>query len=305
MLELSHTGGDLLRVGFGGDTFNTAVYLARATAGTEVEVSYATRIGDDVTSAELIRVAEAEGLNTGAMVQRPGTLGAYMVRTDAGGERSFTYYRSAAPVRRMLRGRSDPELRQVLSGAPLVHLTGITLSVLTPPARARLLGLLAGVRRRGGLVAFDTNYRPRGWRSPAVARRWVSLALRLTDVSLPTFDDEHLLFGDASLMATLTRHRTFGVRETVVKTGADGCLVGAGGERVPAAVVDRVVDTTAAGDAFNAGYLAGRLARHSPVEAAHLGHRLAGRVVQHPGALVPAVTCPGDNRDAPDVSTFE
>lgn len=289
MLELSHIEAGLLQRGFGGDTFNTAVYLARATAGTGIDVCYATRIGDDVFSAELLRVAEAEALSTTAMVQHPGTLGAYIVRTDADGERSFTYYRGESPVRRMLRGRSEQELKQVLAGDPVVHLSGITLSVLAVPARARLLGLLAGVRRRGGLVSFDTNYRPRGWSSSAVARRWVSRALRLADVSLPTFDDEQLLFGDASPEATLTRHRAAGVRETVVKLGADGCIVGAGLERVPARVVDPVVDTTAAGDAFDAGYLAGRLAGRCPVDAARSGHRLAGHVVQHRGALVPAV----------------
>ena len=50
-----------------------------------------------------------------------------------------------------------------------------------------------------------------------------------------------------------------------------------------------VVDTTAAGDSFAAAYIAARLAGADPVEAARAGHRLAGVVVCHPGAIIPRV----------------
>lgn len=57
--------------------------------------------------------------------------------------------------------------------------------------------------------------------------------------------------------------------------------------QVATEAVPRVVDTTAAGDSFAAGYLGRRLLGATPVEAAAFGNRLAGRVIQYPGALIP------------------
>ena len=77
--------------------------------------------------------------------------------------------------------------------------------------------------------------------------------------------------------------------QTVLKRGADECLIRCVGERfaVPALKVEKVVDTTAAGDSFSAAYLASRLKGEPPQEAALAGHRLASRVIQVPGALIP------------------
>jgi 2-dehydro-3-deoxygluconokinase len=57
-------------------------------------------------------------------------------------------------------------------------------------------------------------------------------------------------------------------------------------------IVGDVVDTTAAGDSFAAAYIAARLAGSDPIEASRAGHRLAGVVVGHPGAIIPRSAMP-------------
>jgi 2-dehydro-3-deoxygluconokinase len=168
--------------------------------------------------------------------------------------------------------------------------SGITLSLYSNTGLGRLLATLEALRARGGKVVFDGNFRPRGWKDDMARARMVyAEALKRTDIALPTFEDEVALWGDASPAATIARLQAFGIGEVAVKRGAEPCLIAAGGavEEVPIAAVVKPVDTTAAGDSFDAAYLAARLSGAAPAAAAAAGHRLAGHVVQHRGAIVP------------------
>ena len=116
----------------------------------------------------------------------------------------------------------------------------------------------------------------------------VTEAARIADIALPSFEDDAGAFGDADPEACARRYAALGASEVVVKNGAARMVALKGGawhayDPVPA---PRVVDTTAAGDSFNAGYLAARLTG-TPVEAAlAAGSSLAARVVGGRGALV-------------------
>jgi 2-dehydro-3-deoxygluconokinase len=291
MIELRHRSSSDLNLAYGGDTLNTAVYLARLTRGRDVQVDYVTSLGDDAYSAAMLAMWEAEGIGTGLVARLPGRLpGLYTIRTDARGERSFTYWRSAAAAREMLRGERAEEVAAALAGHDLVYLSGITLSILDEPQRAALMGLADCVRAGGGRVAFDSNYRPVGWPSPEAARATFGGMLQRVDLALPTLDDERALYGDRDSLACVDRLHGQGVAEVAIKLGSGGCFLSSAqftGE-IPAGRVEAVVDSTAAGDSFNAGYLAARLFGADPERAGRLGNRLAARVIAHPGAIVPA-----------------
>ncbi|NWN65333.1 PfkB family carbohydrate kinase, partial [Pseudomonas allii] len=153
--------------------------------------------------------------------------------------------------------------------------------------RERLLQTLIETRRRGGKVVFDNNYRPRLWASVEAARAAYERVLAEVDIALLTEDDERALFGYVDSEQVFAAYPE--IEELVLKRGADACLIRCQGERfcVSAIKVEKVVDTTAAGDSFSAAYLAGRLKGSSPEQAALAGHRLASRVIQVPGALIP------------------
>lgn len=290
MVELAHLDSSTLQIAFGGDTSNTAIYLARLTRGFDVTVDYVTALGDDRYSDAMLAFWAAEGIGTDLVARLKGRLpGLYTIHTDDSGERSFTYWRGQAAARDLLRDERDRTLLSALPGVDLVYLSGISLSILDHQQRLALLAILDEVRRAGGQVAFDGNFRPAGWPDPEEARTWFDSVLDRTDIALPTLDDERMLFGDRDAAAVAARHRQHGVAEIVVKLGAGGCFLSAeaGAKTIATTPVDHVVDSTAAGDSFNAGYLAGRLLGHAPEDAAHLGHRVAGRVVRHRGAVVP------------------
>jgi 2-dehydro-3-deoxygluconokinase len=291
MIELRHRSESDLELAFGGDTLNTAVYLARLGRDRRVSVDYVSALGDDAYSDQMLAMWQAEGVGTALVARLPGRLpGLYTIRTDARGERSFTYWRSASAARLMLKDGRAERLQAALAGYDLLYLSGITLSILDPPQRAALLALADAVRAAGGRVAFDSNYRPVGWPDPDEARRTFDAMLTRTDVALPTLDDERTLFGVADAAAATDRLHRLGVAEVAIKLGPEGCFLSSAAftGAVPAEPVREVVDSTAAGDSFNAGYLAARLLGAAPEVAARLGNRLAARVIAYPGAIIPA-----------------
>ncbi|MCK3853738.1 sugar kinase [Pseudomonas sp. W2Jun17] len=287
MIELQHRADGSLHQSFGGDTLNTAVYLRRE-LGECASVDYVTALGDDSFSDAMCQQWQTEGLGLGMVQRLPGRLpGLYCIQTDAGGERKFLYWRNEAAVRDCFTTAAAEPILAALPDYDVVYFSGITLAVLGEVGRERLLHTLVETRRRGGKVVFDNNYRPRLWADVQAARAAYRKVLAEVDIALLTEDDEHALFGYEDSEQVFAAYPS--IAEVVLKRGADACLIRCAGERfaVPALKVEKVVDTTAAGDSFSAAYLAGRLKGGSPQEAALAGHRLASRVIQLPGALIP------------------
>ena len=286
MIEVAGRIGATSVLGYGGDVLNVAVALARL----GLAPAFMTALGVDPWSDELAAAWGAEGIDLSLLARHPARApGLYGVRTDANGERSFTYWRSGSSARAFFELPESEALIARAADADLLFLSGITLSLFGPAERQRIAELAAQVRSRGGSVAFDPNYRPAGWESArAAANAFAAFAPRV-DIALPTAADERLLHGeDDAAEAVLARWRNAGAREVAVKLGREGAMVWSAGElrRVPAEEVTPV-DTTGAGDAFDAGYLAARLAGRPPPEAASFGARLAGETIRHPGAIPP------------------
>lgn len=267
------------QIGFAGDTLNTAIYLARGWPGTQVE--FVTVLGRDAMSARMEDFIRAEGVGTSTIRHHPERLpGIYAIATDARGERSFSYWRNQSAARCLF----EDGFAQ-LEGFGVIYLSAITLAILPPEVRARLLAFLA---QSPALVVFDSNYRPRLWESAEVAREVIAAAWKVSDIALPSVDDEMALFDDADAAAVLARLRGWGCTRGALKCGDAGPLsldpsVRAG----PFAPAAKVVDTTAAGDSFNGAYLAAALQGQPEPQALALAHAQAVAVIGQPGAIIP------------------
>ena len=285
MIELRELPDGRLARSWGGDTLNTAVYLARL--GTPVD--YLTALGDDPWSGEMLAGWQAEGVGTARVPRLPGRLpGLYVIQTDAAGERRFSYWRGEAPARQLFDLPDTPALAAALPSYALLYFSGVSLSLYGETGRERLLTALAQARAGGSRVAFDTNFRLRGWRDLEEARAAFRQAIAAADIVLASREDLEPLFGPE-----LPEPAGAGL-ELVLKRPDQTCRVTAPGVDlvVAAEPVARVVDTTAAGDSFAAAYLATRLAGGDPAAAAAAGHRLAGAVVGHRGAIIPREAMP-------------
>ena len=289
MIELSERADGTLSRSFGGDTLNTALYMARL----GVEVDYVTALGDDGWSEEMVTAWTGEGIGTGRVVRMAGRLpGLYVIQTDPKGERRFQYWRDRAAARDLFDQPGTPDLVEALArDYGLLYLSGITLSLYGEVGRQRLFEAIDRARAGGARLAFDTNFRPRGWPEPEVARRAYRQTLDRSDIVLASTEDLDLLYGVQGEEKLLEGGRP---KELALKLAHPSCRVMKDGidTVVDAAPVENVLDTTAAGDSFAAAYLAARLKGADPEVAARAGHRLAGVVVQHRGAIIPRAAMP-------------
>jgi 2-dehydro-3-deoxygluconokinase len=288
MLELQGQAFGAMQQSYGGDTLNTAVYLSRL----GLDVAYATGLGEDGLSSGLMQRWAEEGVGLELVRRIPGRMpGLYMIEVDARGERSFSYWRDTAAAKAYFDLPGPTPLEQRADACGALYLSGISLAILPPAGRERLFALMARLRERGTPVVFDNNYRPRLWPDPAEARAAFARAFELASLALVTADDHQALLALPSLVAGVAAAQALPTPELVIKRGAEPTLVRGAGEQLwreaPTERVERVVDTTAAGDSFAAGYLGRRLAGADAVEAARFGNRLAARVIQHRGALIP------------------
>lgn len=296
MIEMFAGAGSVATLGVAGDTYNTAAYLARLLRGRGWRVAYLTELGTDGFSDRVMAEIDRHGIDGGQIGRRAGgTVGLYAIETDAAGERRFTYWRSDSAARTLFSDAAgDPgAIAARLAGHDVVCLSGITLAILPPPVRDTVVAAMPRVRASGARVVFDSNHRPQLWEDADAARRTAEAMWRCCDIALPSLDDETALFGDDGEAAVLARHRAYGYRLGVLKRGARGpvAIVPPVPDAAwPAAPV--VVDTTAAGDSFNAGYMAARLKGLKPVAAAHCANRLAAEVIRHPGAIIPPAAMP-------------
>lgn len=283
MIEMAPAGDGHYAMGIAGDTFNTCWYL-RQVGDPGLSVGYLSAVGQDDVSARMEAFMREAGIDPILARRADRTVGLYLISLNEG-ERSFSYWRANSAARTLA---DDLEALPGLGSGDLAYFSGITLAILPPEGRLRLHAALARARAEGVRVVFDPNIRPALWETAETLRAEITKAAAAADVVLPSFSDEAAAFGDATPEAVAARYRAAGAELVVVKNGDDTVAVRGADmslEIAPEPVAE-VVDTTAAGDAFNAGFLAALLRGTDLSAACRAGCRLARQVIGQRGALV-------------------
>lgn len=288
LTESSDANIECKTVSFAGDSYNTAITLARL----GIETSYVTRLGADRYSSEILRRLKSEGVNTDAInLCKDKQPGLYMIQNIGGGERVFHYWRDQSAAKDLFKDNEETDrIGEYLSNQDWVYFSAISIAILDEQSRERLFDLLLNFKKSGGKIAYDSNFRPRLWRTVGDAQQASLRAVELADLALLTLDDEAELWGSDgdALSEAKSRYAEFNSAEIVFKRGADDIIVLQNGKetRIPVAPIHNVVDTTAAGDTFNAGYIASHIRGESATQSARLGSRCAGIVIQHRGGVI-------------------
>ncbi|SUB23815.1 sugar kinase [Avibacterium avium] len=275
---------------YGGDTLNTATYLSRVSSPKDIEVHYISAMGADKLSQQMIQHWQQDHIHTDSVLIDPNRqAGLYLIQLDKFGERTFLYWRSESAARYLLQHPDYPQVQDKLAEMDMIYLSGISLAILPDADRYALIEQLKQLAAQGVKITFDSNYRPKLWESAAKTQEIYTALYPLVHLALVTFDDEQVLWGDNDPAQSVQRLRELGVKNIVLKQGKEGALFcdeQGNQQNVATTPVTNVVDTTSAGDAFNAGFLNGYLRDKLPQQCCQQGNQVAGIVIQHKGAII-------------------
>lgn len=258
---------------FGGAESNFAVGIVRL----GFSAGWISRLGDDEFGRYIFTQLRGEGVDVSRVRFDPeAPTGVFFKELGRPGGTRVYYYRRQSAASRLSPGDLDAEY---FAGARWLHLTGIT-PALSDSCRAAVEAALGLARRFGLTVSFDPNLRLKLW-PLATARRVLVPLLQQADVVLGGHEELCLLLEEPAPEAAAEVLLAAGVKVVAVKLGAEGALVVTADfrERVPAFPVAEVVDPVGAGDAFDAGFVAGQLLGRTLAESARLGNACGALMV--------------------------
>ncbi|WP_027330187.1 sugar kinase [Marinimicrobium agarilyticum] len=286
MLEMAPTGqSNCFQQNFAGDVYSVAVYMARH-SNSKVRVRLLTAVGEDAISLQFREALREERIDSTHILTHPSRhMGLYMVKNEADGERHFTYWRGESAAKDFFKITDSYEINP----PDYFFISGISLAIYDEPSLFNLKSWLKYLKDRGTTIVFDPNYRPALWSSTAATLEVYAWAFSLCDIALPGIEDMVQLYGTETPDEVFGLLKNYDIGTTIIKNGAQPIWYATSEETGQVAVTPcpNVVDTTAAGDSFNAAFLAARLSGDSLTASIEAGSALASKVIQHRGAILP------------------
>jgi 2-dehydro-3-deoxygluconokinase len=286
MVEFTRDSRGAWHESIAGDAFNTAVYARRLGCN----AVFASAIGKDRFTDSFLAALRREKLDPEHVrIDKSRQSGVYFVSTDPSGERRFQYYRRESAASHWLDdAAAEKRLFKLAKRATVAHITGITLAMTKN--RNALRRVLFDAQELGTVLSFDPNYRRSLWPAEMEYIFVATEFMNRAQILLPSEEDVHVLYRYGSKMY-FTRRTKRDKSELVITRGDRPALVWNRFEQAELPTFRaKAIDTTAAGDAFNAGYLAARIKGVIPMLAARQGAAIASLVVRERGAIVKGAT---------------
>jgi len=279
LVEFSDLGEGQYQVGYSGDVLNALAAAGRL----GLRTGLLTALGDDPFLPGLLEVLETEGIDRSRVpVLEDKPNGIYFIHLDESGIRRFHFVRNTSAARETFTCQDLSTLIDFARSARALLFSSIPLAVMKD--REKFLELLHAIKGET-ILAFDLNVRRRLWDDVRDLIGPFEELAPLLDVLFVTDEDDEILFGQRPAVEAIEDYVRRGFRQIVFRRGGAPTLVKNESESfgVPVPHVSHIVDTTGAGDAFNAGFIAAMLRQHASFECAAMGNAAAAASLESRG----------------------
>ena len=273
-----------MTINFGGDTYNSAVYFSRLT-NDKTNTFYSTALGKDNFSKKMISRFKNENIKCDYIrTDGDNPPGLYSIEINEKGERSFSYWRDQSPSKYIFLGSKGKKLIKDINNADIFYYTGISAGILDEKQRKDLIK----IGSTATICGFDFNYRSQLHYNKKVSQLLFNEINNRVDIHFVSFDDARELF---KIKNPLEIFEIINEKKNLILIRYKNSIIFKNKQQEIKTVTvphGEVVDTTAAGDAFNGSFLAiMNNNKNVPVEENILiSHSVTREVIKHRGAII-------------------
>ena len=273
-----------IKINFGGDTYNSAIYFSRLT-NNKTNTFYSTALGKDNFSKKMISRFKNENIKCDYIrTDGENPPGLYSIEINEKGERSFSYWRDQSPSKYIFLGSKGKKLVKDINNADVFYYTGISAGILDEKQRKDLIK----IGSTATICGFDFNYRSQLHYNKKVSQLLFNEINNRVDIHFVSFDDARELF---KIKNPLEIFEIINEKKNLILIRYKNSIIFKNKQQEIKTVTvphGEVVDTTAAGDAFNGSFLAiMNNNKNVPVEENILiSHSVTREVIKHRGAII-------------------
>ena len=269
---------------FAGDTANTAIYLSRLGA----KVTYVTSIGVDKLSDRMITFLKKEKINTKFIIRNSRkTVGLYIVENNLLGERNFNYWRSDSAAKFYFQMIDINKFSKFFYTYDLIYFSGITLSIYNEKNLSNFYQFLKLLKKKKIKICMDLNMRIKNWKSKKHAKETIMKFYKITDLVFFTNEDIQSIGISSNNLFNKIFNNPYTIHIYRKNSGKIHICERDSISKYNISLKNKVVDTTACGDAFNAAFIFHYLKNASFDNCVKFAHKLAKRVAHNKGAIIP------------------
>ena len=284
MIEISNVKNNLYNQSFAGDTLNFCNYLDKK----KLNAFFLSAIGKSEINQSLLDFVKSKNISTKYIKQiNQFEIGLYLIKNKDNGEKQFFYWRDESAAKQYFNNIDFINLYKELKNFDYIYFSGITLSIIHISKLNNFIKLLKLLKSKKIKIVFDFNIRPTRWNKKNLNNFFDSV-LKFVDICFISGEDMSYWKNKNGIKSYEQIVRKYKIKHSIFRKNAKFTYVYLNKNKYvfKNKLLKNVVDTSGAGDGFNAAYLSNFIVNNDPVLALKAGSSLGSKIVMKKGAIV-------------------
>ena len=284
MIEISNIKNSFYNQSFAGDTLNFCNYLDKK----KLNAFFLSAIGKSEINQSLLDFVKSKNISTKYIKQiNQFEVGLYLIKNKDNGEKQFFYWRDESAAKQYFNNIDFLNLYKELKNFDYIYFSGITLSIIHISKLNNFIKLLKLLKRKKIKIVFDFNIRPSRWNKKNL-NIFLDSVLKFVDICFLSGEDMNYWKNKNNIKSYEQIVRKYKLKHSIFRKNAKFTYVFLNKTRYvfKNKLLKKVVDTSGAGDGFNAAYLSNFIVNNDPVLALKAGSSLGSKIVMKKGAIV-------------------